>query len=135
MRVFVVDDEKEIVRIFGRVLHLQRLHRCDDVEIEIHSETNGALGLARLLSDEEFDLTFLDVMLPDVSGVDIYARLVRDAPGRLGRIVIITGGAYIPATMEFLRTSRLPYLEKPFSLEVIEQTILSYRNSTLPRGP
>jgi two-component system NtrC family sensor kinase len=124
-RVLVVDDEKPIGRVIwhGLSRHFQIVY-----------ESVSALALTRLEDESElFDVTFLDIIMPDLNGMVLYERLKTTAPARCDRIVFITGGAGIPAVKVFLQKHH--HIEKPFRLEELEAVIEVYSESKLPRGP
>ena len=41
-----------------------------------------------------FDMIFLDVRLPDISGPEIYARLAAEKPEQAQRVAFVTGGLW-----------------------------------------
>lgn len=41
-----------------------------------------------------YDIIFLDVRLPDISGPDVYARLLAEQPEQARRVVFVTGGLW-----------------------------------------
>jgi CheY-like chemotaxis protein len=62
-------------------------------------------------------LIICDVMMPRMTGMDIYAELSRALPEILDRIVFITGGAFTPSARAFLDTIPNQRLEKPFEAQ------------------
>ncbi|MCP3141158.1 hybrid sensor histidine kinase/response regulator [Pyxidicoccus xibeiensis] len=103
-RVLAVDDEPRVLDLLRRLL---RGH-------ELVTATNGREALERLREDREFDLILCDLMMPELTGMDVYAA-VRDLwPGLQERIVFITGGAFTPETQRFLQNVTNPLLAKPF---------------------
>jgi CheY-like chemotaxis protein len=81
-----------------------------------------------LESDRRFDLILCDVMMPDLTGVDVYAAAQTLEPGLEERIVFITGGAFTPQASEFM--ARIPNrrLNKPFSAEAVRATVEDMMN-------
>jgi CheY-like chemotaxis protein len=53
-----------------------------------------------------------DLMMPELSGMELEARIARATPHMVGRIVFMTGGAFTPAARAFLEGGR-PHVEKP----------------------
>ena len=74
----------------------------------------GTDALDVLKSGERFDVILCDLMMPDVTGMDLFDTLTREMPSEADRIIFLTGGAFTPAAREFL--DRMPgrWLEKPF---------------------
>jgi PAS domain S-box-containing protein len=104
-RILVVDDEPMIGSTIKRVF--RREH-------DLVVAGSGAEGKEILSKDTNFDLILCDVMMPDISGMDLYEWLNQKTPALARRIVFITGGAFTPRAREFL--DRIPNLqvEKPF---------------------
>lgn len=112
-RVIVVDDEPLVGRSIRRAL------RGHDVQVF----ESGAEAIERLSDDEPFDVVFCDLMMPDVSGMDVYRRVTERRPERGSRFVFMTGGAFTPKARDFLASTPLPCLEKPFDLRQIREVV------------
>jgi CheY-like chemotaxis protein len=110
MSILVVDDEPLIGRVVTRCLG--RGHHVEFV-------SSGKEALARLESDRYYDVVFLDVMMPEMTGIDVYRALETSAPQRLSRIAFLTGGAFTAESREFLETSNVRWLSKPFEARTI----------------
>lgn len=110
---------------------------------EVLLEHDGTRALERLLSDEEIDTTFLDLMLGvGPSGLQILAKLQELAPARLERLVVCTGAIGIPGIEEELGRYRVPttgkpllVIEKPYSIPQIDHILRQFMACTKPRGP
>jgi CheY-like chemotaxis protein len=109
-RLLVVDDEPHI----GNTLRLL-LHPDHDVV----AVTSAREGLARIASDEPFDVIFCDLMMPLVSGTDFYKALEISAPDMLGRLVFMTGGVLSTRVNAFLEGVPNTCIEKPFDLAAL----------------
>jgi CheY-like chemotaxis protein/two-component sensor histidine kinase len=111
--VVVVDDEPLVGRSIRRAL---RGH-----EVEVF--TSGEKAIERLCSDEPFDVVFCDLMMPEVSGMELFARVSERCPEIASRFVFMTGGAFTPQAREFLQRTPLVCLEKPFELRQIRDLV------------
>lgn len=103
-RVLVVDDEPMLVRAFRRILASEH-----DVQVE----TSAAVALERVVLGERFDVILCDLMMPNVTGMDLHASLLRLAPDQAERMVFMTGGAFTPGAREFLDRVLNTRVEKP----------------------
>jgi signal transduction histidine kinase len=103
-RVLVVDDEVSLGRALKRSLSAHH-----DVTVL----TSGTAALESIAKGERFDAILLDVMMPNVTGMETYERLQRDVPEQAKRIIFLTGGAFTPRAREFLDHVPNPRLEKP----------------------
>jgi CheY-like chemotaxis protein len=123
--IFVVDDHRDSAEAVAAVLR----HAGHDVSVE----TSGARAAAIMLSDAQFDVTFLDLLMPDVSGGEIYQMCKRAAPARLRRICFFTGAAHL--IPEWIRETGLPVIDKPSSAGLLEKTVRDFAELSAPRGP
>jgi CheY-like chemotaxis protein len=107
-RILVVDDEPNVTTALQRSLATEH-----DV-----ATANSAQAALKLMVGEgsRFDLVLCDVMMPGMTGMDLYAELGRQAPEMLGRLVFMTGGAFTPRAVAFLRDVPNPTLSKPLDL-------------------
>jgi PAS domain S-box-containing protein len=111
-RVLVVDDEVPIANTLQELLSLEH---------EVLAVTNGRDALHAIERGPAFDVVLCDLMMPGMSGIDLYMR-VRDArPGTEKRIVFMTGGAFTTRAAEFLASVDNRRIEKPFSIKVVER--------------
>ncbi|MEW5847266.1 MAG: response regulator [Myxococcota bacterium] len=104
-QVLVVDDEPLMGRTVRRTLGAQH---------EVTCFTSARLALEELLSGKTYDVVVCDLMMPEMTGMDLYAALQRAAPAVVPRMIFLTGGAFTASAREFL--ARMPNLciEKPF---------------------
>jgi PAS domain S-box-containing protein len=112
-RVLVVDDEQPIANTLRELLA---------PEHEVVAATNAREALTAL-AQTEFDVILCDLMMPGMSGMELYDRLRRERPGLERRIVFMTGGAFTDRTAEFLSSIDNRRVEKPFSLGLVEQIV------------
>ena len=113
-RVLVIDDEQ----LLGQTI---QLGLEDTMQVEL--ETSGEKGLKRLLDDEGFQLVLCDLSLPDLSGIEIYAKVASERPELTNRFVVMTGGAVSNESRDFLENYDGPLLNKPFTLSQVESLI------------
>jgi signal transduction histidine kinase/ActR/RegA family two-component response regulator len=109
-RVLVVDDEPGIGSVMRRILG--RVH-------EVVVLQSGREALALLEQDDGFDRVFCDLMMADLTGMDLHARLAEKRPECLSRFVYMTGGGFTEQAREFLRSVSVPHIDKPFEPEAI----------------
>jgi len=99
-RCLIVDDEPLAIDVIEN--YLQRL---EDVEV---SRCGNAVDAFRLIQQEKFDLIFLDIEMPMLTGLD-FLKTIKDPPP-----VIITT-AYRDYAVEGFEMEVLDYLVKPIS--------------------
>ena len=103
-RILVVDDEPMLASAIRRVLSSQH-----DVETTTRAED----ALERLRAGGSFDVIFSDLMMPQVTGMELYARICQEFPEQAPRVVFLTGGAFTQAARDFLARVTNRTLEKP----------------------
>jgi PAS domain S-box-containing protein len=112
-RVLIIDDDPLVGRSMARLL--QGAH-------EVMVVTSPAEALARLERRERWDAILCDLMMPELSGMDVEERLARTAPEVLPRIVYLTGGAFTERARRFLADGR-PFLEKPVEAKALRERV------------
>lgn len=109
MKAIIVDDD-----LMART-SLSAL--CDKVEdIEIINQFDNGLDAMRFLSQAEIDLIFLDVEMPDFSGIDMI-KTVRNLP----HVILVTGKN--DYAVEAFELEVNDYLTKPVSLARLKKSI------------
>ena len=103
-RIAVIDDDADVALMVARLLGA----RHDVVSFVSAREALGKLP------EGGFDVILCDLMMPDLTGMDLRAELARTAPELLDRMVFMTAGAFTPRAREFLEQSTSPRVEKPF---------------------
>jgi len=103
-KILVIDDEDAILRMMERILHRHDTVLCDE----------GAHAL-ELMCEEEFDIVFCDLMMPEMSGQELYETVLARNPQLAKRFVFITGGAFTDEAMVFAKQIQNPIIEKPFT--------------------
>jgi CheY-like chemotaxis protein len=76
--------------------------------------TRAREALERTGGGERFDVILCDLMMPEMTGMDLYEALVRSAPDQAERMVFLTGGAFTPRARDFLDRVPNQRIEKPF---------------------
>jgi signal transduction histidine kinase len=104
-RVLVIDDEPMIATAIGRTLAF-------DHDVAVASD--AASALQRITGGERFDLILCDLMMPQMTGMELHAQLLRNAPEQAGQMVFLSGGAFTPGARAFLEAVPNQRLEKPF---------------------
>ena len=107
LRVLVIDDD---------VLVAEAIERSLSGEHEVITTGSARQALERIHAGESFDVILCDVMMPDMSGMDLYAELLRRVPQAVRRVVFMTAGAFTQRAREFLSSVGSPCIDKPIDL-------------------
>jgi PAS domain S-box-containing protein len=112
-RILVVDDEDRVRATIARMLR----------EHETVQAAGGAEARAILEEDQAFDVILCDMMMPDISGMDLHRWLARDHPVLGGRLIFITGGTFTPLARSYLGSVDNLRLEKPFDVANLKRIV------------
>ncbi len=75
---------------------------------------SGREALEKIEAGERYDVILSDLMMPEISGMDLYKRLGAVAPDQVDKIVFMTGGAFTNQAKDFFDHVANPTIEKPF---------------------
>lgn len=107
-RILVIDDELGIREGCRRTLEREGY--------SVATAPNSQEGL-RLLFDKEFDLVLLDVVLPDVRGIDLLATIQKRDPDIV--CIVITGFATVELAVQTIKAGAYDFLSKPFTPDLL----------------
>jgi two-component system copper resistance phosphate regulon response regulator CusR len=125
MRVLLVEDERSTARLLAKGLR-EHAYAVDVVH-------DGLLAASRL-SDADYDIIVLDVMLPRQSGLDL-CRQIR-AAGQHMPVLMLTARDGIDARVAGLDSGADDYLTKPFDFrELLARMRALVRRRNLPLAP
>ena len=122
--VLLVDYDMGVLSGYRRAL------QNEDITIEF--SLSGAQALRRLLSEKPPDVVVCDMLLPDVSGVQIYQRAVAVEPNYRQRFVVATGGSSGPEVAAFLSGFGGPVLYKPVEAAQLMAAVRSCLSGARP---
>ena len=120
-RVLVVDDEAYITDLVGMAL------RYEGFEVAVAASGREALARA---GEFRPDLLVLDVVLPDLDGIEVCARLRRDGMG--APVVFLTARDATEDKITGLTVGGDDYVTKPFSLEELIARVRAVLRRTWP---
>jgi two-component system, OmpR family, response regulator len=108
VRVLVVDDEPALAELVSMAL------RLEGWDVSCASDGFGAVRVAR-----EFrpDVVVLDVMLPDIDGLEVLRRMRADTPAL--PVLFLTARDAVEDRIAGLTAGGDDYVTKPFSLEEV----------------
>ena len=103
-RVLIVDDE---------VVFASSLRRLMAREHEVVMLHRGREALASITGGARYDAILCDLMMPEMTGMELHAQLLELAPDQADRMIFVTGGAFTETAQTFLERLRTPWFEKP----------------------
>jgi CheY-like chemotaxis protein len=112
-RVLAVDDEPHVLRSIQRALASHEVVVADC----------GREALTRLAGDTGFDVILCDLMMGDMTGMDLHQQLARRSADLAARIVFMTGGVFTDGAREFLASVPNACIEKPFDMAALRAMV------------
>ena len=105
IKILIVEDEEKIARF----IELELIHEG----YEIIKTNNGRTGL-EIAEKEEVDLIILDIMLPELNGLEVLRRLRKtsDIP-----VIMLTARDAVMDKVSGLDAGADDYVTKPFAIE------------------
>lgn len=104
--ILIVEDEQKL----SRVLQLELTYENYETEIA----DNGKEAL-RLLEEKDWDLVLLDIMLPELSGLEVLRRIRR--ADEHTPIILLTARDQVHDKVSGLDLGANDYITKPFQIE------------------
>ncbi len=111
-RILVVDDEARIRDACRLVL--------EECGYEVCLASDGQEGLQRIL-DHHYDIILLDLMMPELSGFDVLARVKSLHPDTV--VVVISGYATLEHSVDAMKKGAFDFIPKPFTPEHLRVTV------------
>jgi DNA-binding NtrC family response regulator len=107
--VLMVDDEVEFVETFSERLEMRGL--------EISKAFSGKEALKTLKKDKNVEVVILDVMMPEMDGIETLAAIKNEFP--LVEVIMLSGQATVESAIEGLKRGAFDYLMKPCEIDQI----------------
>ena len=120
-RPFMVDDVARLARLSPSSTWAE--------VVELASSAEQAIEL--LSHDDRFDMVLCDIMMPDVTGIELFEQIVQTHPHLRDRFVFMTGGTPTGDTLDFIERVGRPCLEKPFEMQKLTKLLRSVKASTI----
>lgn len=116
VRLLVVDDDPSLLNVMVTVLKGK--------DYDVTTAPSGESGI-KALEKDAYDLVLTDLMMPDVSGMDVLGHVVAHTPDT--KCIILTGHATIRGSVEAMKQGAFDYVTKPITagevLVVVEKAL------------
>lgn len=113
-RVLVVDDEEAIRFLVSTILS----------QNECAADATGDAGEAlAMIERTSYDVVLMDLRMPGVSGMELYARVIDRHPELTGKVIFMTGDSSDVTTRSFLEQNNLAFLTKPFDVDTLLERV------------
>lgn len=115
VKILVVDDD-ESIRLSFKLLLQKDGYQADIVE-------NGKSAL-ELIRKHKFDLAFIDLKMPEISGLELLAGIKEKHSST--KVIIITGFGTINSAVEAMKHGATDFIQKPFMPDAIRSALKKY---------
>lgn len=115
VNILVIDDDEEICFLFKDAL--------EEPKFKITTTNNSFEGL-KLIENQDYDLVFLDLKMPDMDGAEVFRRIKEVKPDL--PVTIITGYPDSDLMTKALTHGPLGVMNKPFSVSDILVAVNNY---------
>jgi CheY-like chemotaxis protein len=122
-RVMLVDDEPLVAQTMERLLR-----RDYDVTVALC----GQDAIDHITRGAWFDAIVSDVMMPNMTGIELIDELQRVAPDQAQRLIFLSGGAFTAQTRERLDALGVPQLEKPVTAKELRACVMRVAREARP---
>lgn len=118
MKILVVDDDDQILRFVSTAL--------TENQIENDTASDGREAIERL-SQDEYSVVLLDVLMPEVDGLQVLMELKKSSPDKMPFVIAMSGGGqslpgwYAGHLVEMMGAQSVLY--KPFSVDELLRRI------------
>ena len=113
-RILVVEDEPHISEICQLIF--------GDEGFYVDTAENGQAAL-EILRETEYDILFVDIKMPLMSGIELYNHLEKVLPHVTKSIVFTSGDVMNNDVTAFLAKTNRPFLPKPFTIKELKSII------------
>ena len=113
-KILVIDDEPEVCELLADFLRMQgyqAMYASRSVE-----------GLA-LAEKEKPDLVLLDIMMPEMDGLECLQRIRKSSPESI--VIMVSGLKDEKVAKEAIRLGAYDYIGKPFDLSYLKDNLLA----------
>lgn len=116
-KVLVVDDTKNIRNLLTTALEVNGY--------KVFTANNGVAAL-EMIKNETFDIAFIDIKMPEVSGTEVLRRI--RAMGLNFPVIIMTAFATVKNAVECTKLGAVAYLQKPFTVDKVNDVLSKLEN-------
>ncbi len=118
IKILCIDDNEEITQLMNKVLVAKGY--------EFSSTTSGREGL-NLIRENNADLIFLDLAMPDFSGVDVIDGLIKDGTIHNYNIIIFTASSFTDTEIaKLIQKGAKKCVRKPVRLDNLLSVIKEF---------
>jgi DNA-binding NtrC family response regulator len=115
VNLLLVDDEVSFVEILAERLTFR--------EFNISTAHSGAEALERLQTDPDIDVVILDLVMPDMDGIETMKRVKQKRP--LVEVIMLSGVATVESAIEGMGLGAFDYLLKSSEIDTLIEKVMA----------
>lgn len=116
-RVLLVDDEEDFTELLAE--------RMRNREMDVDTADSGEKAI-EMVKNKYYDAIILDMAMPGMDGIETLQNILGDNPDQ--QIILLTGYASVPKTVEAIKKGAVEFLEKPANInqliDLVRQALL-----------
>lgn len=113
-RILIVDDEHAVRNVLSMSL--------EHLGYQVETAASGGEALDRFANQiGKFDLVILDMLMPHMSGEELFIELKRISPDV--RVLLVSGFSAERSVESVLKSGGRDYIQKPFTVEVLSRKV------------
>lgn len=113
LRILIVDDNDTVRKLLKRVL-----------SVHLITEASDAYRALDLISENDFDLIFMDINMQGMDGIEATREIKKIRPD--ASVCFISGMADIDYVKEGIRAGAFDYIVKPFEIEKVRDLVKKF---------
>jgi len=114
-RILIIDDEQ------GMCQFMEIMLEKEGYDVTAFTSARKALAQLDIAGDKEFDLVVADLMMPEMSGIELLGTIKRKQPDI--DFIIMTAFGSVETAIEALKKGASEYITKPFKVDDVKHTI------------
>ncbi|NNK84399.1 MAG: PAS domain S-box protein, partial [Desulfobacterales bacterium] len=112
--ILLIEDEEEVMNVYRDLLERLGYH------VLCAKTGQEAIYIAKTF-DKDIDIAFLDIVLPDMGGGEIYPRLKKTRPKM--KVIVCSGYSIDGPAQEILDAGAHSFIKKPFDLKMLSEKL------------
>ena len=124
--ILVVDDVQQNIQVVGTMLR--------EVGYMVMPATSGAAALQRVQKRLP-DLILLDLMMPEMDGLEVCRRLKADPATQAVPVIFLTASNEMDHLVQGLQAGAVDYVTKPFNPPELLARVRTHRSDASRRRP
>ena len=121
-KVLIVDDNKLNIKVASKILK--------EFELNIDSADSGFSAIEKIENNEHYDIIFMDIMMPKMSGVETLKKLKQIDNFNIP-VVALTADAMEGKSTKYIEVGFNDYLSKPINKDELKRVLDKCLNGTI----